>query len=305
MDSNSPPPGDDAPKEPSSSNYTSPEYAEGASSYSANLSGSSSTPPSQEPARVEQSPYTPPQQYTPPQGAPTQPYNQPPPQGGYQQPQQQPYQPGQYTQQQGYPQGQYPPQGQYQQPQGAPPPGYNPPPQGYPPAGYQQSAYAQPPAAAAKKSGVPVFVWVILAVLGVFALLCGGIFWAVASFTNSAGKLVTTGLSTGVAGLTAVGFTTAMQLGEYETAHSYLAGDLANNYTTAKLKQKWEALGGDGGTFDINERLGEPVSNGDRTTIVWTVTPPGKSAVSIELTMDSEKGDWKIIDAKPDLIPNP
>jgi hypothetical protein len=283
MDSSSTPPGGSSPEQPGSPPWT-PPSAPPTPPSGYDVSGGS--------ARVEQPSYGPPpgQQYAPPpqgypqqpqqppQGAPTQPYG-PPPQG-------------------------YPPQpGAYQQP-GYQQPQYAPPPQGYPPAGYQQPyAHAQAPVVV-NKSGprIPIWLSVTIGILVVFVLVCGGIVVATGMLVNSAGNAITSGLSTAAAGITAVGFTTDMEFGNYDEAYSYLGGNLAKNYSAATLKQKWEALAGNG---TINTHLGDPKASGNQTKINWVITPPGKSSVTIELTMDEANNDWKIVDAKPNLIPNP
>jgi hypothetical protein len=183
---------------------------------------------------------------------------------------------------------------------------YAPPPvgQGYPPAGYQQQ-YAQAPPAA-KKGGVPVFVWVLGGIL-LFVILCAAIsYFTIFAAFNSAGSAIKGGLNTIGAAASATAFDLALETGSYEDAHSYLGGDLARNYSADKLQQKWEALAGSEGTFSINSRFGAPKDIGNnRTTIDWIITPPTGSSKTVVLTLDEGTNDWKIIDAKPDLIPNP
>lgn len=319
MDSSSTPPGSGSPEQPdsgmtsgsssasdpgqsgSSTPWTPPVYSPSSSG------GAPPTPP--EGYRVEQPPSGqptapgqsgPPPGYQPPlQGAPTQPYNQPygqqpygqPPQGYGQQPNQG------YQQPQGYPPNQYPQQqpGQYQQP---PPYSAQPVGQSYAPQGYQQTQTTT----TQKKSGVPTFVWVLVGIVVVFVLICGGILLAIRALTNSAADALQGVGDTFGAGITATAFDLALTTGDFETAHSYLGGDLANRYTTNQLKDKWEALSGDG---SVSTHFGSPKTSNGKTTIVWTVVPPGKSAEDIVLTMDDSKNDWKIIAAQPDLIPNP
>ena len=159
-----------------------------------------------------------------------------------------------------------------------------------------------PAPVAAKKSGVPTIVWVLGGIL-VFIIACSAIaYFAVIATVNSAGTAITNGLSTAAAGITAAGFTTDMEFGNYDSAYSYLGGNLAKNYSAATLKQKWEALAGTG---TVSTHLGDPKASGNQTKINWVLTPPGRSSITVELTMDEANNDWKIIDAKPDLIPNP
>ena len=187
-------------------------------------------------ARVEQPQMgaQPPMQQAPPPynyGQPTQPtpanYGQAPQQGapppGYQYPQQQQQYP---QQQQQYPQQAYPPQG-YQQPY---------------------------PVAPAKKGGVPAVVWIlgsialviVLCVVGIMITL-GALGNGVVSLVNSAGALATAGE-----------FTTSMSLGNYDSAHNLLSGDIASRYSTATLKSKWETLVGADNNLNTNSDLGTP-----------------------------------------------
>lgn len=335
MDSTSTPPGNGTPEEPASRTggeqptepglpwqppdpgYTPPPaYAQPPSSYApSGASGDSSTQ-----ARVEQpgsgynmppattatpqtQPLPAPDYSTPmPQGAPTQAY---PPQGyehGYQQPQDAPP---------GYQQGYGP------QPQSGPPPaqGYGaPPPGGYPQGGYPQGGYPQqgypqgayPQAVAPKKSGgVPVVVWVLG---GVFVLIIGcflAAYFLIFAAANTAKNALQSAGDTIGAGLTAVSFTTAMETGQYETAHSFLGGDLANRYSVKDLQTKWEALQGSQGSFSVRTDLGEPRASNGHTTMQWKITPPDKKLRTVDLIIDNVNKDWKIVDAQPDLIPSP
>jgi hypothetical protein len=162
-----------------------------------------------------------------------------------------------------------------------------------------------------RKSGVPVFVWVIIGIVVAIILLCGGIAVATGLFLNSAANAVKSGsgsiLNTFGAAASAGLFDAALTTGNYEEAYSYLGGDLAKRYSAATLQQKWEALGGGANTIQsINSRFGAPRDVGNnQSSIDWIITPPNKPAVTVVLTLDEGTNDWKIIDAKPDLIPNP
>jgi len=158
---------------------------------------------------------------------------------------------------------------------------------------------------------VPVFVWVILGIVVAIVLLCGGTFVVLGILANSAGNAIKTGGSSIVntigASASAGLFDTALSTGNYNEAYSYLGGNLAKKYSAATLQQKWEALAGGTDTIQgINTRFGAPRDIGNnQTTIDWIITPSGKPAVTVVLTMDEGTNDWKIIDAKPDLIPSP
>jgi len=145
-------------------------------------------------------------------------------------------------------------------------------------------------------------VWVLGGIL-LFIIACGAIaYFTVFAALNSAGTAIKDVGNTFGAGLTATAFDLALSTGDYETAHSYLGGDLANRYSTNQLKTKWEALTADG---SVSTHFGSPKTSNGNTVITWTVVPPGKSSVDVVLTMSDSNNDWKIIAAQPDLIPNP
>jgi hypothetical protein len=154
---------------------------------------------------------------------------------------------------------------------------------------------------------VPIFVWILGGIL-IFFIACGAIvYFTVFATLNSAGSAIRSGLNTAGAAASAGLFDAAMSSGSYQQAYSYLGGNLANRYSAATLQQKWEALGGGTNTIQgINSRIGAPRDVGNnQTTIDWIITPPNKPAVTVVLTLDQGSNDWKIIDAKPDLIPSP
>lgn len=230
-----------------------------------------------------QSGYTqPPQQET---YAPT-----PQAQGQYQpQPQQPQYGQGQQGQQQ---YGQ-PLQGQYQ-----PPPGQQ---AQYPPGQYPQQ-YGQPvQPAPAKKGGMPAWAWVLIGILGAILLLCGALYFFVVNTVNQAGTAITSSLDTFGAGLSFVTFDVAMSTGSYDTAHAVLNDDIGNQYSIDELQSRWEALGGVG---EVTTNTGEPVADGNRTRIPWTISN-GSDTYKVDVYMQQVDNEWKIVDAQPELIPAP
>ncbi|MGA7732507.1 MAG: hypothetical protein WCD37_14705 [Chloroflexia bacterium] len=260
--------------------------------------------------------------YTPPPQTPSQAYA---PYGG--QPQQPQYDYGQQPQQAPpnygqMPQGGYaPPQGGYMPPQGAPPQGGYPQPTQpmgqQPPGGYAQYPGAQPqpygqapypPAqaqAAPAKGGVPAIVWILGGVLLTIVLCVVAVFAIVAALGNAA-----------VGGLNSLGslavattFTTSLSAGDYASARDLLSGDLANRYTEETLESRWVALVGEGNTLSVNSDLGTPRQDGNRTVVPWTIEGQnGKEyKVDLYLTSISSSSDsvLQIVDAKPDLIPEP
>jgi hypothetical protein len=158
----------------------------------------------------------------------------------------------------------------------------------------------------AKRSGVPVFVWILGGIL-VFLVACVLVFYFTIFAAGNALKNAGTTLGNTIgASASAAAFDLAMETGSYQEAYSYLGGNLAKNYSAATLQQKWEALQGAGSSFSVSTRVGAPRDIGNnQTNIDWIITPPNKPAVTVTLTMDQGTNDWKIIDAKPALIPNP
>ncbi len=172
-----------------------------------------------------------------------------------------------------------------------PPPGYQYPPQ-YPPQ----------PQTPPRKSGVPVWVWVLLGIVGVLVIGCVLFFVATAVLVNQASKVAEETGNTINAGLTFTGFDLAMTLGNYEDAHSYLGGELANRYTPEELQRRWEALGG-GTTPTTN--TSEPSASGKAVVLTWTITAGDGTEHEVKVTMEQVGSDWKITRADPDLIPQP
>ena len=205
----------------------------------------------------------------------------------------------------------YPQPGYTPPPAGAtPPPGQygTQPPQGYPPQGYPQgyaAPVAAPPAAPAKKSGVPVIVWILGGVLLFLIVACLAVFWLVNNIIRQAELGVTDFGNTASASINASLFDLSMSTGSYESAHEYLGGNLATRYSVQDLQDRWEALEGSGGAFSVKSDMGEPKASGNQVLIDWKVTPENGSTKTVTLTMEERDNDWKIVDAKPDLIPSP
>jgi hypothetical protein len=258
-----------------------------------------------ESARASQPPYTPPGEPAramPPDaaiGAGAQPYGAPgapgvPPQG-YTPP------PGQY--QQGYPQQPHAGQPSYPQPgypqQGYPQPGYPQQPGGY---GPPQPTYTQAPPAE-KKGGVPAIVWIIGGVLIATIIGCIIVALMVGAFFNRVGSSIEQGLGEAGPSIAAIGFTAAMTFGQYDDAHNYLGGDLATRWSASTLEQRWEELSGDGTSLGVENQLGDPRSLGsNRSSIDWIVTTP-QGDETIELVIEEQGTEWKIVEARPDLLP--
>ena len=91
-----------------------------------------------------------------------------------------------------------------------------------PPPGFQQPYGQMQAPVVVKKSGVPVFVWVLGGIL-VFIIACSAIaYFTIFATINSAGNaLKDVGSTLGVVATTNA-FDLAMSTGDYETAHSYL-----------------------------------------------------------------------------------
>jgi hypothetical protein len=251
------------------------------------------TPPSYAP------PAQPPQGgYAPPPGAPPPGYGQAPqtPPPGY---------------------GQMPPQGGYAPPPGAPPQGYGQPTQqmGQPYGGYPQQqpgapVYAQQPypaapQAPAKKGGVPGIVWVLGGIFVGIILCVVIVMVAVGAFVNSASKAITDLADTAVPALNAVSFTTSLQTGDWKTARSLLSNDTANRWSEDQLRDRWQAINGEATFGASNSDTGTPVVSGNRVTVPWSFTGANGNDYKVDLIFGGASEDYKIVDAKPDLIPQP
>ena len=248
-----------------------------------------------------------PSSYTPPPTQPPAPYGEQPPPGYGQAPQTPP----------GYGQGQMPPQGGYAPPQGAPPQGYGQPTQqmGQPYGGYPQQQpgapvygqqpYPAAPQAPAKKGGVPGIVWVLGGVfLGI--ILCVVIVMAaVGAFVNSASKAITEIADTAVPSLNAIAFTTSLETGDWKTARTYLNNDMANRWSEDQLRDRWQAINGESSFGTTNSDLGTATTSGNRVTVPWSFTGANGTNYKVDLIFGGSSDDYKIVDAKPDLIPNP
>lgn len=256
------------------------------------------SPEGQQPGQAQpQGPYVPPPTYPqPPQGYGYPPQQGPPP--GYQ---------PQGGQPQGYPPQGYPPQGY---PQGTPPPGYVPPQgQGYPPPGYPPPGYGQP----VKKSGMPVWGWVLIAVGILGVLLCGLVFVAGLMFTSrvssqfgsvfsSIGSVIEEG------GLEPIGVTldfySSMESHKYDAAHALLGPQLAEKYSVGDLRAKWEALEKTAGTVNPGFPSADTV-NSNNASITQDLTSTNGKTYSVRLKLAKSGARWKITEANPDLIPSP
>jgi hypothetical protein len=256
--------------------------SEGASGYSGAASyGASATP------GTPGTPGAPPQGYTPPPGQYQQGYPQQPQYGQQGYPQQ-----GQYGQQ-GYPQQGYPQQGQPQQGYPQQPGGYGPPP----------PTYTQAPPAE-KKGGVPVIVWIIGGILLATILGCVLVFWMIGNAFNRVASTIESDLGGFGPNVAAIGFTTSMTFGQYQDALDYLSGDLAGRYDADTLQQRWEALSSDGTSLGVENQLGSVRSLGNnRSSIDWTITTPNGNDETIELIIEEQGNEWKIVEARPDLLP--
>lgn len=238
-------------------------------------------------------------------------YTQPP---GYTQPYQP--QPPQPTQPIGYqPQGYPPPQGaptqSYGPPQQSPPAAY--PPQGalqqpYPPAGYgypsaQPQGYPPPQMQAPARSGVPVWVWVILGIVVAIIAACALIYFLVLSAARSVTGAVGNALDSAGAALVATEFYTDLSSADYKDARALLSGDLANQYTTSVLQTRWEALVSTEDFVSPNvPTIGS--TQGDTTSITVRLTST-KGTHDIRLQLKKQDSSYVITSASPDLIPSP
>ena len=267
------------------------------------------------------SPYTPPPSaggYSQPEGGqpeggqpeggqPTLPVYKPPP----------PYQPpqGNYPQQPGpppsyQPQGQqpgYPPQ--YQPPAPGQQPGYPPQyqPQGYPPQGYPPQGGPPP-----KKGGVPVWAWVVMGLVGVMVLLCVGTVFLISRAASEVGTSFERAFSEAgvdfsniVPVTVASSFYSSLELGNYDEARAVLGSSLARQYTTEELQRQWGALKDVEG--NISAGLPSVVeADGDRTTVMVELSSNINNTYDVELVVEEiGSGDWKIVEANPELIPQP
>jgi|GEM_PF-3417699 len=225
--------------------------------------------------------YSPPSQESAAQGYPPS-YPQQPPQQGFQTPAQVYGQPGP---QQPYPQQPYPQQPQYPQQPYAPQ---------YPP---QQVVVQQ------KKGPIlPIWLSVTLGILVAFCAICVIGLWLLGAVFNRAGTELSKSLDVASAGFTAVGFDVAMSTESYETAHGFLGGNLARQYSVQELQRRWEALEGSG---TITSTTSEATASGSGAQVTWTLTPSEGSEKKVRLTLEKSGDEWKITGADPELIPSP
>jgi hypothetical protein len=143
---------------------------------------------------------------------------------------------------------------------------------------------------------------VILGIVGVLVIGCILFFVAIGLLVNRAGQAIEETGNTINAGVTFTSFDIAMATGNYEDAHSYLGGELADRYTPQELQRRWEALGG--GTTPTTT-TSEPTMSGNAVTLTWTITPENGSSRNVAITLEQVGSDWKITRADPDLIPQP
>lgn len=255
--------------------------------------------------------YPPPQNYTSQEGQATQ--GQPQGQGSYVPSPAYPQASQGYPQQGGPPPG-YPPQAY---PQGAPPPGYAPPPggyppQGYPPQGYPPQNYGPPP----KKSGMPVWGWILitLGILGVLAcaLVFGSLFFVAKQFSTASPRLAqvfsSIGSSIETGGLEEIGvvfdFYDKLESHDYQAAHGLLGPQLAEKYTAEGLRTKWEALEKAAGKVTPGLPNTTDTSS-DQASITQELTSDQGKNYSVNLKVERLNSTWQITEATPDLIPSP
>jgi hypothetical protein len=150
---------------------------------------------------------------------------------------------------------------------------------------------------------VPAIVWIIGGVLIATIIGCVIVALMVGSFVNRVGSTIEQGFGEAGPNFAAIGFTAAMTFGQYSDAHSYLGGDLATRWSANTLEQRWEELSSDGSSLGVENQLGDPRSLGsNRTSVDWVITTP-QGDETIELIIEQQGSDWKIVEARPDLLP--
>lgn len=189
-------------------------------------------------------------------------------------------------------------------PMGGPPQGYQP--QGYaPPPSTPQYQQPYPPAQTTvtqKKGGMPGWAMVLIGLFVALLLACGLGYWLLMRAADEAGKALTGASDTIGASFAVLGFDIALATNDYEGAHDYLGGDLANRYSVADLEQRWEALSSNG---SVTTEPSDVRMSGGRPQVVWSLTPSGGTKKEVTLTLEQSGDDWKIVEANPDLIPSP
>jgi hypothetical protein len=154
---------------------------------------------------------------------------------------------------------------------------------------------------------VPVIVWIIGGVLLATILGCVLVFWMVSNAVGTAVNTTFSRIGNELGGFgpyaTSIGFTTSMTFGNYDDAHNYLSGDLANRYSADTLEQRWEALSTGEGSLGVENSLGDVETlDANRSSVDWTVTTPNGDE-TIQLIMEPQGDEWKIVEARPDLLP--
>jgi hypothetical protein len=136
---------------------------------------------------------------------------------------------------------------------------------------------------------------------------CVFIFWMVSNAFNTAVNTTFSSIGAELGDIgpyaTAISFSTSMTFGKYDDAHTLLGGDLANRYNASTLKQRWEALSEDGTSTGVSNQLGSSRSLGsNRSSLDWVITTP-QGDETVELIIEQQGNDWKIVEARPDLLP--
>lgn len=91
---------------------------------------------------------------------------------------------------------------------------------------------------------------------------------------------------------------------DYDLAHSKLASSEAASYSTETLRARWELLERNEGPGTLTD-LKAYVATGDESNSHARARLTTRKGSKYDISIDLSKinGDWKIVQARPDLIP--